>query len=102
MIGHLYYFAQTCEASGTTVVGGGCLPQVDADSGTLNTAFIMVFVLIGAVATLFVIIAGLRYITAGGDPQKVATAKNELKYALIGLVIAGMSGAIVNFVVNRL
>lgn len=102
MLKSIFYFAQDCTASSGNVIGGQCLPQTPASDETLKTLFLMAFVIIGAVATLFIIIAGIRYITAGGDPQKIQTAKNEIKYALIGLVIAGMGAAIVNFVIDRL
>lgn len=102
MLDNVFYFAQECLPSAGQIIGKDCLPQTPASDETLKTLFLMAFVIIGAVATLFIIIAGVRYITAGGDPQKVQTAKNEIKYALIGLVIAGMGAAIVNFVVDRL
>ena len=103
MIDKLFYFAQAC---GTPepgkVIGPDCLPEVEASNTTLNTVFMIVFVTIGAVAVLIMVLAGLRYITAGGDPQKIQSAKNEVKYALIGLVIAAGGGAAVNYVINRL
>ena len=103
MIDKLFYFAQAC---GTPepgkVIGPDCLPEVEASNTTLNTVFMIVFVTIGAVAVLIMVLAGLRYITAGGDPQKIQSAKNEVKYALIGLVIAAGGAAAVNYVINRL
>src|SRR5512142_3426718 len=40
------------------------------------------------VATLFLTIAGLRYLAAGGDPGEVEKAKSALKSALIGYALA--------------
>ena len=103
MIDKLFYFAQAC---GTPepgkVIGPDCLPEVEASNTTLNTVFMIVFVTVGAIAVLIMVLAGLRYITAGGDPQKIQSAKNEVKYALIGLVIAATAAAAVNYVINRL
>ena len=40
-----------------------------------------------AITPLLIILAGFYFITAAGDPNKVQTAKNIIKYTLIGLVI---------------
>lgn len=61
---------------------------------------IMLF-LIGAISVLMVIIGGIRYVTSGGDPQQVKAAKDTVLYAVIGIVIAILAYAIVNFVVNQ-
>ena len=60
----------------------------------------LLFVL-GAVSVLTIIIAGIRYTTSQGEPGAVKIAKDTLLYAVIGLVVAIMSYAIVNFVVGR-
>jgi hypothetical protein len=44
--------------------------------------------IIAAVATLFLVVGGLRYITAGGDPSQVEQAKGNLKSALLGYGLA--------------
>jgi hypothetical protein len=44
--------------------------------------------IIAAVATLFLVIGGLRYITAGGDPSQVEQAKGNLKSAMLGYGLA--------------
>jgi Type IV secretion system pilin len=47
--------------------------------------------LLAAVATLFLTIGGIRYITAGGDPMQVDRAKTALKSAAIGYALAALS-----------
>ena len=47
--------------------------------------------LLAAVATLFLTIGGIRYITAGGDPMHVERAKTALKSAAIGYALAALS-----------
>lgn len=44
--------------------------------------------ILAAVATLFLVIGGLRYIAAGGDPGQIEAAKGSLKSALIGYALA--------------
>ena len=43
--------------------------------------------LVGSIALLFLIIAGVMYMTAGGSEEKITTAKRILTGAIIGLGI---------------
>lgn len=58
--------------------------------------------IIGAVAVLMIIVGGLRYVTSNGEPTQLTSAKNTILYAAIGLVLATMSNAIVNFVLTNI
>lgn len=58
--------------------------------------------IIGALAVLMVVIGGLRYVISGGDAGQTKSAKDTILYAIIGVMIALMAYAIVNFVVVRL
>lgn len=40
-----------------------------------------------SLAPLMVLIAGFYFVTAGGDPKKVTTARNIILYTVIGLAI---------------
>lgn len=46
----------------------------------------------------FIIKGGYMYMTSSGDPQATAKAKNTIRDALIGLVIAVAAAAIVNVI----
>ena len=52
--------------------------------------------LLATVATLFLTIAGVRYLTAGGDPGQVERAKVALKSAAIGYALAALAPLIVS------
>jgi type IV secretory pathway VirB2 component (pilin) len=41
----------------------------------------------GAVAVIFIVLGGFKYMTSSGHPQKLESAKRTLLYAGIGLVI---------------
>ncbi|WP_327643677.1 pilin [Micromonospora zamorensis] len=56
------------------------------------TAWIMG--IIALVATMFLVIGGLRYMAAGGDPAQVEQAKGNFKSALIGYALAVLSPVI--------
>lgn len=51
--------------------------------------------LVGALSVIMIIIAGIMYLVSAGDPQKTNAAKSALKYAIMGIVIALIAGAIV-------
>jgi hypothetical protein len=76
------------------------LPQAAANQASLNAILTIIFTIIGGLALLFMVIAGFRYAAAQGDPQKVASAKNQILYTAIGLVLAISAAAIVNFVIG--
>jgi hypothetical protein len=57
---------------------------------------------VGIISVIMRIYGGLRYITSGGDSKKITDAKNTIMYAIIGLIIAILSYAIVNFVINAI
>ncbi|OWV09575.1 hypothetical protein B5D80_09305 [Micromonospora wenchangensis] len=56
------------------------------------TAWIMG--IIAMVATMFLVIGGLRYMSAGGDPAQIEQAKTNFKSALVGYALAVLSPVI--------
>ena len=51
---------------------------------------------------LFMLVwGGIKYTTSAGDTNKVASAKNTIIYAIIGLIVSIMAYAIVNFVIEK-
>lgn len=57
--------------------------------------------ILGAVSVIMIIIAGIGYTTSGGDATSVTKAKNTLMYAVVGLVVALLAYAIVDFVLSK-
>lgn len=64
-------------------------------------ANVMLF-LVGAVAVIMLIIGGFRYVTSNGDAGAIKGAKDTIMYAIIGIVVAFLAYAAVNFVVTQL
>jgi type IV secretory pathway VirB2 component (pilin) len=88
---------------GNTVGGAnGGLPQVEANQTALNNILNAIFVILGSLAVLFIILAGLRMITSGDNPTKVSEARRQIIYASIGLIVIAMAGTIVDFILNKL
>lgn len=61
----------------------------------------MLLFLIGTAAVVVIIIGGIKYATADGDSGKITSAKNNILYSVIGLIVAIMAWGIVSFVVDR-
>ena len=57
---------------------------------------------VGAIAVIMVVIGGLRYVLSGGNSTNITAAKNTILYAVIGMVIAILAYALVNFVIGSL
>lgn len=89
--------ARTGFESAVTGSGGSeasALPEL-----VTNTINIMLYVA-GVIAVIIIVIGGLRFATSEGDPAAANKAKNAIIYALVGLVLAILAYAIVNFVLN--
>lgn len=76
------------------------VPQPTVGNGTFTTILQVVFGIMGGVALIIFMLAGLKYITSRGDPAAVAKAKNTILYAVVGLAVAVFAFAIVTFVVR--
>lgn len=66
-----------------------------------NLAIILINVVIGVLgvaAVAFIIVSGYRYTTAQGNPDQVAKARQGIVFSVIGLIVAILAFAIVNFV----
>lgn len=66
--------------------------------GILNIVINVALGVIGFIAVVMIIVGGVQYTTSAGDTAKVTKAKNTIMYGVIGLVIALLAYAIVNFV----
>jgi hypothetical protein len=69
-------------------------------SGIFTTITNVLLFIIGAISVIMIIIGGLRYIVSGGDASKVSGAKNTILYAVVGIVVAILAYAIINFVIG--
>lgn len=69
-------------------------------SGLIKTLIQLFATIIGVVAVIMIMVAGFKYITAGGDSAKITSAKSTIIYAVIGLVIAALAQVIVRYVID--
>lgn len=91
--------------------GGACQgnTRVCGNAGSTNPIFNIVKNVInillyatGIIAVIMIIIGSIGYVLSGGEQSKITGAKNTILYAVIGMIVAVMAFAIVNFVVARL
>ena len=81
---------------GTEAAGGK--GQTSLGESIKQVINVLLFI-IGAVAVIMIIIGGIRYVISNGDSSQITSAKNTIMYAVIGLVVALLAYAIVNFIV---
>lgn len=80
----------------------GCPSDLFGDTGIFKQITNTILYIVGIIAVIMLIIGGIKYVVSGGDSKKVTDAKNTVLYAIIGLVIAFLAFAIVNFVIDAL
>lgn len=68
---------------------------------TDNIINTLLFVL-GIICTIVIVVGGIRYATSGGDANQTKAAKDTILYAVVGLVVAILAYAIVNFVLDNI
>ena len=79
-----------------------CPKDLFGDTGVFKQVTNTVLYIVGIIAVIMLIIGGIKYVVSGGDSKKVTDAKNTILYAIIGLIIAFLAFAIVNFVISAL
>ena len=100
--------AAPCDGTLTIQNGANCANPNTSSKGLFEPGGIFQIVantlifLVGAIAVLFLIIGGLRYVVSNGDSKQVEGAKNTILYAIIGIVVAIVSYAAVSFVIAQL
>ncbi len=70
-------------------------------TGVFSTVTNVLLFVIGAISVIMIIIGGLRYVVSGGDTSNVTAAKNTILYAIVGLIVALLSYAVINFVLTN-
>jgi hypothetical protein len=81
--------------------GGSSVPTTLFGVGGIFTTIVNILLyIIGAVSVIMLIIGGVRYVVSGGDSGAVTSAKNTILYAIVGIVVAILAYALVNFVIT--
>lgn len=82
---------------------GGCTPQPGQKSvsDVIKLVVNILSTIVAVAAVLVIVFAGFRYVIAMGDSSKIASAKDTILFAIVGLIVAAMAQVIVRFVLNK-
>ena len=102
-------FATSPVSAAVDCVGKNCLAvnniadgsPTDLEGGIKNIINGVIYIL-GFIAVAVVIYGGVQYTLSAGAADKVKNAKNTILYGIIGLIVAVLAFAIINFVVTAL
>lgn len=90
-------------SSGADCARGNEQPEnLFGEGGIFQVVTNILLFLIGAVSVIMLIFGGIRYVVSGGESTAVANAKNTILYAIVGILIAFLAYAAVNFVITQL
>jgi len=88
-------------ADGTTCPTGNVSIEQYGMCCLLNTVYRItdwIFVILVALAALFVILGGVEIVTAGGSAEKVESGRKHIISAVIGLIVAILAKAVPSIV----
>jgi len=78
-------------------IKAGSIPEL------IKTIVDLIFYIAVAVVPLMVVIGGIMFMMAAGEPQKVSKAKNVLLWSIVGMAVILLSraiGALIGDIVN--
>ncbi len=83
-----------------TVLGAVCLSSVTYAAAIsipeqvktiLQTAVNWLTLIAGSLALIFIIVGGINFMTANGDPAKVKLARDMILYAFVGIILVAIA-----------
>lgn len=106
----VYAAAEDCNTSELSIESGADCAQGNktptslfgGEGSVFQTVTNVLLFLVGAISVIMLIIGGIRYVISGGDQAQVTSAKNTILYAIVGIVVAFLAYAAVNFVTQAL
>jgi hypothetical protein len=98
-------FRDVCDRPGTSqseVCRNRGADPITGTNGILTRVVNIIALIAGAAAVIIIIIAGFQFIMAGGDSSKIASARNAIIYAIIGLIVIVLARQIIVFIINNI
>jgi hypothetical protein len=78
-----------------------CKNQNAKPSDLISKIVNVLLFIVGALSVVMIIVGGIFYATSNGDSGRVTLAKNTITYSIVGLVVAFLAFAVVQFVVTK-
>lgn len=97
-----YAFDLTVADGANAARGSDQAADLFGATGIFTTLSNVMLFIVGAISVIMIVIGGMRYVVSGGNTANVAAAKNTILYAIVGLVIAMLAYAVINFVISSL
>lgn len=66
----------------------------------LNNIIDAMLQIVGVIAVAMIVYGGVQYMISGGEEKKLESAKKTITYAVVGLVVVILAGAIINFILE--
>ena len=95
-----YASYEACYAAMPSGTSGGAIDTPEKLVDLINRIGGYIFNILLAIAGVFLIVAGFLFVTAGGNPENVAKARQMLINALIGVAVAVGAQGLKTIVVN--
>ena len=91
-----------CPDGTSTTDVGSCVGAAEGNTlmDTVGTIINVIIGVIGVVAVVMIVLGGVTFTLSQGDPQKTKRAKDTILYGVVGLIVALLAFAIVNFVLS--
>lgn len=88
---------------GVELSGSGCDPQPGETSvkEAVGAVINILSIIVGLAAVIMIIVSGLKFIISSGDSTAIASARNGLLYAVIGLIVAALAQVLVRYVIKK-
>ncbi|MDB5165230.1 MAG: hypothetical protein JWM00_120 [Candidatus Saccharibacteria bacterium] len=90
----------TIQGGANSAQGTDQTSDLFGSSGIFKTITNTLLFVLGAISVIMIIVGGLRYVVSGGDSSAVNAAKNTILYAVVGVIVAILAYAIINFVIS--
>ncbi|MEI8072929.1 MAG: pilin [Candidatus Saccharibacteria bacterium] len=96
-------YAASCDLTSGVSSGAQCAQGSSTATNLadqIKTVTNTLLYVLGIIAVIMIIVGGLRYALSGGNENATRGAKDTILYAVIGLVVASLAFAIVNYVLG--
>ena len=77
-------------------------PLPKADNNDVLNIFNLFYAIFGIIAVLMVVYASIQLIISQGNAEKVATARRNVIYSIVGLIVIASAGTIIGFIIGRI
>lgn len=100
------YAGQLCDGSNLKLTSDPSVScSTGGPTGKLNNLVAnivnLITIIIGIIAVIMILIGGFKFITSNGDSNRIASARQTIIYAIVGLVIVALAQVIVRFILNK-